>query len=654
MNRIAIAIAVAIGVTLAHLQLYSTEWGQRLEHLSLDLWFQVRGSIPPPDDLVVVAMDEYSYDELGIPYDKAWPRAVHAMLLERLHELGAKRVIFDVLFLGSSGDEESDQELAAALALLPTVIGVDTADSSGSVRITKLLKPYEPFVESVEQLGFVGLPHENGYVRRFRTVDVKLQTQFPSLAEGGAGREIPKRPGQRDYINFYGPAGTIPTLSYYQVLDPNWNAASELKGKTVFVGLLFQSQLGPAQKDSFLTPYSQRFQKNDRTFGVEIHAQAAGNLRAGNWITRLSDSSEKIILSILVALLSFVLLSVRPHWGAIVYVGSTLLWIITAFILFLNGSFLPGAITFIAVLPFVLLISSLFYYFVSSRSERLTQNAFEHYLPIELAREAAKNPDSLKVGGETIYATALFTDIVSFTNISEDMLAEEVSKMLSSYFNEVVEVVFENQGTLIKFIGDAIFALWGAPVKFGDHAAKAVESAFLIQEAVSKFNSQSEFPRLDTRIGVHTGPMVVGNLGAHRRFDYTAVGDSINLAARCEGLNSYFGSQIIVTESTYKESKTERELLELGRVAVKGKQDSLTIFGAFSAQIKKRAAERWGDALYEFSARNWDEAQKIFQEVQNAEPLLEKASGLYLQQIELYQSEEPAKEWRGEIVFRTK
>src|SRR5262249_42724459 len=150
----------------------------------------------------------------------------------------------------------------------------------------------------------------------------------------------------------------------------------------------------------------------------------------------------------------------------------------------------------------------------------------------EMAAAVASNAESLQLGGRQVFATALFTDIAGFTRISERLNPVETAAMLNSYFSEVMDAIFEKRGTLIKFIGDAVFALWGAPIDEPRHRQRAYEAARSIMNDVFRFNESSGFPALQTRIGLNSGPMLVGNLGAKRRFDFTAIGDSVNLASR--------------------------------------------------------------------------------------------------------------------------
>lgn len=655
MNRWAVVLLVALVASLIHTQIYFSELGQRFEPMSLDFWYQLRGEISPPEDVILIAMDEDSYGQLGVPMNKAWPRALHARLLERLAAAGARKVVFDVLFAGPGGDEQGDLALAAALKRLPVAIGGESGKSVGQFGIEKLILPYKPFREAVEEVALVGLPVDSsGVVRRFKTERRGRAEKFRTLAEAGASvaGSGHVEPGNRDFVWFYGPAGTIPTYSYHTVLDPESVFDEELRDKVVYVGLLLRTATGPFQKDSFFTPF--RNEDHPGMFGVEIHATSAANLITQRWIHRAGEWSEAIYLGVLTFLVTAAQFSLTPLWAGLSLIFLVGAWCALAFSFFLKGIFVPGFIMVVVILPIAYLASTLYYYVVSHRAQKKTQKAFEMYLTPQMAREAGKDPTALKLGGENILATALFTDIVGFTRITEKMHALDVSKMLNAYFTEVMEAIFENNGTLIKFIGDSAFALWGAPIRTEDHARCAIETSVEIQKKVVEFNQSHEFPDLDTRIGIHTGTMVVGNLGSARRFDYTAIGDSINLASRLEGLNKQFGTTILISEAAIKDSRITEGPIKLGSVQVAGKTDAIDIYTIFDSPLSDNILKTWNEGLSEFRLQNWKAAERLFAMTAAEENRLQHACGLYMHRLKTFRTESPETGWAGELKFSTK
>ncbi len=677
MKRLPYLIGIAVVVAAAHTALFLSSWGEALELRFFDLWFNLRGPVAPPANIVVVAMDEDSYQAIGFPLNQAWPRAAHARLLQRLKAAGARRVVFDVLFLGESADPVADRQLAEAMAGLPVVVGAELGrvEEAGITR-EALLLPAELLRTNALAVGLVGLPEDGEFVRRFLNETSELALGLPTLAEAaiggtphpdplpiGWGEGIRKQvssprlrgegqgegPGPRDFLNLYGPARTITTYSYYQVIDPEMPLPAEkLRDKIVFVGLCLRTELGPAQKDSYLTSFAQR----GRTYGVELHATAAANLQAQNWIHRASRTREAVGLAMLALLAAFLLLTLRPLVGASIWVAFAGTWSVVAYLSFLTGQFRPGATLTFVVLPVTYLGSTLYFYIITRRQQRQLEKAFRLYLSPEMAREVARNPQALKLGGEQVEATAMFTDIEGFTSIAEKMQPDEVAQMLNAYFTEVMDAIFEQRGTLIKFIGDAVFGLWGAPIKTPDHAQLCCDAAMAIRTEIEKFNASGRFPPLKTRFGMHTGPMVVGNLGSARRFDFTAIGDSVNLASRVEGLNKQFGTTILVTDSTRARLAAGTLSLKLGLIRVAGKTQPVGLHTLFQNPVA--VGPRWDEALASFCARDWNTAARAFDEVGSQEARLAKAAALYQNQIKALRDTPPASGWQGEIVLDKK
>ncbi|MBI1884677.1 MAG: adenylate/guanylate cyclase domain-containing protein [Chlamydiae bacterium] len=651
MKRLSLLILIAASVGALHMALYLSPWGHSLEMKFLDLWFHLRGPLSPPGHVAIVAMDEDSYKTLDIPLNQAWPRALHAKLLNRLKELGAKRVVFDVLFLDPGSDSTVDEELAQSMSALPTVLGADLGKTEErNYEKEEILFPLNIFKEKAEKIALVGLPEEEGHIRHFLSRNSELESQLPSLSEAALSkREF--LPSARDFIHYYGPPRTIPTYSYDQVLEKEFPINPQFfQDKIVFVGLSLRTALGPAEKDAYLTPFS----KDGRMFGVEIHATATENLITGQWIRRAPKYLELGVLFLVTWLLSLLLLSISPVPGIFFLAGAPSLWALAAYEIFLKGLFIPGALLTTVILPLNYLGSTLLYYIVIQRKKRQLERAFQFYISPEMAREVARNPEALRLGGEKVMATAMFTDIEGFTEKSESMAPEAVAHMLNAYFTEVMNEIFEKKGTLIKFIGDAVFALWGSPIKTPDHAQLACETALSIQKEIEKFNASDRFPSLKTRIGLHTGSMVVGNLGSSKRFDFTAIGDSINLASRVEGINKYFGTDILITNSVLDQLKRPLPYLELGTIQVVGKKETVTVYSLLHAPLPDPLRNRWLEALQQFKNRQWEEASKTFEKLLSGSTPLKKPCEFYLQQIKFLRSSGIPQAWKGEIIFSSK
>lgn len=655
MGRAVVAALLAVILTIIHIVCFVSSIGERVEPWTLDLWAALSTSQQPYDDVVILAIDEQSYGTLNVPLNQAWPRALQAKLLNRLSEAGVKRAVFDVLFLGPGPDPIADESFAEAIPKTLVVLGSDSVmrdqvSASGSFRLEEVLMPFEPFRKKAEAIALVGFPDDYGYVRRFLTGRTMMTKEIATLSEAAVGfapGDGKARPGPRDFIKLYGPRGTIQTFSYSQAIDPEHPLPEQfLKNKVVFVGLILQTDTGPAQKDIFMTPYG-------RVFGTEVHASAALNLLHNDWTKRMPLWVEVAIIGVLTFLFGFLAFLLRPQWGLILVGALEVSWFISGYILYQNNIFTPGLLLVAVFMPLTLLLSTMYYYFVTRRAELKMQSAFQYYVSPEMAQEVSKS-SSIGLGGEKIWATAMFTDIAGFTSITEDLPAERVSAMLNAYFTEVMDVVFQNRGTLIKFIGDAVFVIWGAPIKIDNHAELACKTAIAIQREVERFNKSERFPALHTRVGVHTGPMVVGNLGSEKRFDYTAIGDTVNLASRVEGINKYFGTKILITEATKKELGNLLPTLCVGSIQVAGKREAVDLYLISDEQIPDKIRSRWDEGLSAFRSRDWELAASIFHDLQDSTSIVSKAATLYIEQAAYFANHQPPPEWQGNITFSSK
>lgn len=316
--------------------------GMVADRVNLDLLFAARGPLKPHSDIAFVAIDEQSYLDLNIPMASAWPRKLHAKLIDRLQQAGAKRVVFDILFVNSSADLAEDALLADALGKMPTVIGasvgfVQQATLNGSFLLEQVIRPAPIFEKRVSGVGIVGLPHEEGRIYHFLTERSALFPDGRSLAEvavGDAGTYV--APGARDLINYYGPAPTVRRFSYHDVIaDEHRIPAEAFKGATVFVGLALKGRTGPSQREAFTTPYDAGM------FGTEIHATAASNIMKGDWITRLPIMSDWLVVAAVALIATLFVALFAGLVGLLLPVGLLVLAGSSQLFLFVAGTFVP-------------------------------------------------------------------------------------------------------------------------------------------------------------------------------------------------------------------------------------------------------------------------------------------------------------------------
>lgn len=278
---------------------------------------------------------------------------------------------------------------------------------------------------------------------------------------------------------------------------------------------------------------------------------------------------------------------------------------------------------------------------------------FQRYVPAELVRQLIQTGEEAQIGGTEKELSILFTDIIGFTSITEEMVPEKLMFQLSTYLGELANVIMQHHGTVDKFVGDGIMSFWGAPIELPDHAEHACRAALAIAATVEQFNNawhadgQVTFP---TRIGIHSGQTLVGNMGSRERLNYTVVGDSVNLTSRLEAANNVYGTQIIVSHDTYEQAKEQFHFRPLDVVTVKGKREFILLYELIG-ENGRTSPERI-DMADEFSlgfdayvGRQWEEAQEIFGAILQKFPNDAPAQIYYTRCIAL-REEPPGPNWQ--------
>lgn len=559
-----------------------------------DSWFRLQGVRDPGRQVAVVAVDEPSIKELG---PLAWPRKVHAQLLEKLRE--ARVVAFDIVFDAPTTPAD-DRSFAAAIAEHGGVVLASqfSFEENGSGEMEQIFQaPLPEFMEGAAGLGFVNMPTDvDGVVRRVTMVDVNtFEIPFPSLSlasamtalgmnpaqielEPGclrvAGGNIPVDGMNRAMIDFWGPQGTFKTYGYADVLRGKY-PPEEFKDKIVLVGVTT-----PAAHDEKPTPYTTSnmiISGSIETPGVEIHASAVQSFLDGHWY-RPVHPLVNIAFLFIAGMATALAVGGRGPWRgiagalAVVAVSGVLvygLWWQGR--LWLNFA-APLALIFIT---YVVVTASDF--ILAEMGRRRTRALFSRYVSPAVVEELMADPDSVSLGGQRRDLTIMFVDIRGFTAYSENKAPEQVVNRLNEYLTAMTEVIFRHGGTLDKYLGDGLMAIYGAPIQLPDHVQRAIRTAVEIQEVVEGLNNswaEKGEPPLKIGVGINTGSVLVGNVGSPERMDYTVIGEDVNLASRVEGLTKTFGALVIISERTVRvleaRGESTRELEYLGTAEVKG------------------------------------------------------------------------------------
>ncbi|MFZ6016804.1 MAG: adenylate/guanylate cyclase domain-containing protein [Nitrospirota bacterium] len=299
-----------------------------------------------------------------------------------------------------------------------------------------------------------------------------------------------------------------------------------------------------------------------------------------DFIRPLRGVEAVILIILLSALLSVINHNWRPLKSVSLNIAFIIAYIITSYFIFSRqGLFLPLTSPVFAILiNFV--SSGVMSYVGVERKRRYLRKAFSLYLSPQVAKKVLENPERLRLGGQRITATVLFADLAGFTEMSESIQPEEVVSVLTKYTTEMTRIIFKYGGTLDKFIGDAIMAVWGTPVENEDQALHACFAALEMQKRMKTLADEINIPgyRLSMRIGINTGPVMAGNMGSEERFDFTVIGDNVNIVSHLETLNKLYGTEIIISESTQAKLSGKLGVRELDSVRVKGKKQVIKVY----------------------------------------------------------------------------
>jgi len=299
-------------------------------------------------------------------------------------------------------------------------------------------------------------------------------------------------------------------------------------------------------------------------------------------------------------------------------------------------------------------------YVTEEREKKKVRGAFQYYLTASVVNEILKDPSKLKLGGDKKNLSVMFSDIRGFTSISEKLSPEELVRILNEYLTAMTDVVFKYDGLLDKYIGDAIMAVFGAPLDQPDHALRACRTGIEMMSELRRLREKwaaEGRPDINIGVGINTGDMVVGNMGSQMRFDYTVMGDSVNLASRLEGTNKEYGTNIIISEFTHEIIKDELFCRELDAVRVKGKKLPIRIFELLGD--RKDAAQwqefvgRFETGLAKYRTGLWDEAIAAFRGVLDVKPA-DFPAKLYIDRCEALKEHPPVEEWDGVFTMTKK
>lgn len=627
-KKAGITIAMIVAFTLSIMNIGNFKFFEILEQKTLDMRFLIRGAIVPGPETVIAAIDEKSINKLGrFP----WPRSVWGRVVDRLTEEGAKVIVFDVFFTETE-NVESDDLFQRAIArngrvILPVVFDFTEAgykDSGFTDQRLDFMMPssysilkntdesFEPFKAKMvlptlfrfssvaKSLAHINMIPDADGTLRWEALAIDYNGDFYApigLQAAWIYRGLQKEDLMLDYqgqiglgstliptdqhgrmlINYRGPNNTFPMYSISDILDQTLPEGA-FKDKIVLIGA---TAIGIY--DLRVTPFSPNMA------GIEKHASVVDNILRGDFIVH-QEGLVLFLIFLFAILLGISIPRLGAKAGALLFLALFSGYIVGVYYLFAAKGVWFNMVYPASALFFGYTSQTAYRFFTEERRARDIRRMFSSYVSKRIVDELIKDPSKAKLGGDRKEITVLFSDIRGFTSFSEKHQPEEVVKLLNEYLGAMTEIVFEYEGTLDKFVGDAIMALWGAPVGQPDHAERAARCALAmidrLKKLQEKWKSEGKYV-IDIGIGINTGEMVVGNMGAEgKKMDYTVIGDNVNLGARLEGLTRQYNNHIIMSEFTYEKVKHVVEVNELGSVTVKGKQKPVVIYDLVALKNK--------------------------------------------------------------------
>ncbi len=622
-------------------------YGMGLRRHSFDLLFHSPLHLHEVDrlsrDYVIVYIDDLSHRALGQPYDRIWDRNLHAHLLNRLTEDGARLVFYDIVFDQESSNEASDMAFETAIARNGKVVlgaGLDRHEGFDTEYEEIIIAPNSRFRRQALAWGMIysQLDPDQG-IRLLATGSENIPSatwKTAQILEPKLKRELGLRSQER-WINYTGRPDSIPSVSFVRALQVDGLEPGFFKNKIVFVGAKGLVGFSGSAKDTYRSPY-RGAGRNLFYNGVEIHVMALENLLNLDWLTVLNRKNETTIVLGLGVILVLLLTPLRPlasFLGALMV--SAGLVVASVYLCRATGFYFRWIVPPFIMAPTAFLWSAGCHYYIEVRRRNRLRRTFSAYLSPVMVKRLAEADEEPQLGGYEENITVLFSDVESFSSFSEKLSPTQLTEVMNLYLTAMTEILRDQGGTLDKYIGDAIVAMFGAPLEMKDHAYRACYTAAKMQECLDELRSEwankngvqaNVLRELKSRIGLNTGIATVGNFGSEYRLNYTMMGDMVNLAARCESGAKTYGVYIMLTEetkATAEQDSSEFAFRFLDKVRVKGRREPANLYELVGFKEKQPNSvldciHNYQQALDKYFARDWDGAITLLQQSASGEP----------------------------------
>ena len=678
-------IGTALVVVAGFIVLFSeATLGSRIIKASYDLPF-INCGLPflepkliKPAEAVMIWQDEEAFKQFGQNHKSAsWDRGIYARLLDRLTAEGARAVVFDMVFSDTNEMKlEGDLDFARAIkANGKVILAADlfyTPEGSPTVS-----RPIDPLIDAAADWGIDQLDTDEDLTPRkhLHVLRDPNAEQFSSMSWqtahllGVPETQCETNRATERWLHYYGPPqviqvngdktakipGTIPGVSLWQAMETNAACpAGFFSNQVVFVGSNIKTYFAFDRKDEYRSPYT------GRNFipGVEVQATEFLNLLRHDWLTRSTFVQEKWLVLLAGLFFGIGLTCFRPTTAALLAVLAMVAVTWLAHYLFWRHQFwFPWLIIVAVQIPVAMLWSILYNSLSAYVQNRLLEQSLGLYLSPKQVQRILKEPGLRQPGGSKQVVSILFSDIAGFSRISEQLDPQELVQLLNAYYEKTIRCIHQTDGTIVDIIGDAIFAVWNAPELQPDHQEKMLAAALAFQQNVTQFNGKQGGLALRTRVGLHTGEVVVGNVGSSEHFDYTAIGENVNLASRLEGLNKQLGTDVLLTRAAIPPTGGDWLLRPVGKFQFKGFENFVEVIEFVVTAGSPGSPKPWLDsfaaALAEFGRKNFAAAEAGFKHTLELRPD-DGPSNFYLKQIADVRTHPLAETWAGEVSLKEK
>jgi adenylate cyclase len=568
--RIALFLAVGLGATGLWLVAYGTGVFEDLDLDTVDARFSVRGEQTPPSDLAVVKIDDVTFDELNLQWP--FPRSNHGRVISRLKADGAKVIAYDVQFSEPSPDAEEDNAfMDAARAAGNVVFATTEVGENGEPNFLGGAEGIEYARTSVGNGNFDDDP--GGIIRRVPFELDQLKSFAVVAAERATREPVEPFSVETRLVDYHGPVGTIPSVSFSRVLNGTFEPGL-FKDKIVVVG-----PWAPSLQDVHPVSFG-----DDLMPGPEIQANAVATILDGlplrlapGWL----DLTLILVLGLLPALTG-IRLSLRGTLVLAIAVAA-------AFLVATQLAFNAGLVISF-VYPFgALLVSSVgsigAHYLLAAFERERVRDVFARFVPAAVVDDVLKRTDGdLRLGGVTMEATVMFTDLRGFTSVAEALPAAEVIQIVNHYLDQMTKAIHAHGGTIVSYEGDGIMAVFGAPIEQVDHADRAIATAReMLETRLPGFNEWLDERNIASGfsmgIGLNSGDVVSGNVGSETRLEYAAIGDTTNTAARLQGMTKGTPHSVFISDTTVQLLQEQvSDLVFVDEMEVRGRQASVKLW----------------------------------------------------------------------------